>query len=114
MATSLAFMIQGREEKLEMPEANTEQTIDQLRAAIVELMSSNGIQPPESPSQIRLIYSGKILKGGDVLKNIINTSVKPPYTMQIMIRPAGCEPEKEQHVQEEQVEDSGDSCCLLI
>ena len=106
-------MIGGREEKLQMPEANLNNTIDELRVEIVGLLRSNNIIPPESPNQIRLIYSGKILKGPEKLESVINTSVQPPYTMQLMIRPPGSEPEKEQVHSQESTEDN-EGCCLLI
>ena len=116
MTVSLAFMLAGVEDKLLLPEAKLSQTVDELRAEVLDLIKSRGINSAESPQQIRIIYSGKILKGKEPLDSVINQAIQPPYTMQLMIRPKGCEPEKERTPDQNFPTDQpyNETCCLLI
>ena len=109
-------MLAGIDDKMTLPEARLTQTVDELRVEVLDLIKSFGVNSAETPQQIRIIYSGKILKGKEPLDSVINQSIQPPYTMQLMIRPKGCEPEKDrtpdQNFPTDQPEN--ETCCLLI
>jgi len=110
MTTSLAFMLPGRENKIEFNNASNKMTVLQVREKVCELMAAEGMTPPELPAQVRLIYHGRILKDNDILESLLNPDIEPPITLMTMIRP------KESVINEAAQPippDSSNKCCLL-
>lgn len=113
MTTILQFMLPGHEEKLSLPEAPLSWTVEEIRHKLLSILKDKKSNPPESSSQIRLIYSGRVLRGSNHLENIINKEIQPPYTFQILIGPPGSNPEPVAQLFNDTSEQK-DGCCLLI
>ena len=113
MTTSLQFMLPGREDKIPMNEVSLNYTVQDIRQALLPKVSEIKQNPPTTSSQIRLIYNGRVLIGTTPLDNIINKSIDPPYTFQILIGQLGSNPDPSEQPPIDTSEQK-DACCLLI
>lgn len=86
MTTHVAFMITGCPNKLEYKEAPNSASISSLKDEAMRLMTENNLSLPKTKEQLRLIYSGKILKDTDKLESLVNPDIEPPITFLVMIR----------------------------
>ena len=84
-------MVSGREAKIEMPDVDNNKSFSAVKDSLMEILTSENIAP-KSKDQIRLIYSGRIIKDTDMVESIVNPEIQPPYTLQLMIRPEGSAP----------------------
>lgn len=110
MTTSLAFMITGRENKIEMNDVDCSKTIRELKSEIMnELANDNPTL--KVIEQIRFIYSGKFLNDNDKVESIVKKDIEPPYTIQIMIRSESAIQQSEKQEEENKVEKK---CCNIF
>jgi hypothetical protein len=86
MTTALAFMVARVEEKIVYPDVETTTPISVLKTRLLPDLQSHNVAV-EQARQIRLIYSGRILKDTDQVASLVNPSIEPPYTLQVLVRP---------------------------
>ena len=104
----IQFMIQGQEQKIEIADADPEQKIMEIKEKLVPLVSPL-FTYAIAPTQIRLIYSGRILKDDQTVSSLLSKEVEPPITVILMVKPSDA-PEREPSPDNE---DEGCKCLLL-
>jgi hypothetical protein len=110
MTTTIAFMVARVEQKIIYPDVDTTTQISALKNRLLPDLQSQNVAV-EQADQIRLIYSGRILKDNDQVTCLVNPSIEPPYTLQVLIRPIDAPAGPSRSPQSNH---SPKGCCLLL
>ena len=100
-------MVARVENKIDYHDVNNNDTFGSVKGRLLSDLQANGVSVT-SQNQIRLIYSGRILKDDDRVGSIRSDLIKPPYTLQVVIRLEGF-PSEDQNPPA-----NDNSMCILI
>jgi hypothetical protein len=109
-------MVSRVEQKIIYPDVETTTHISALKNRLVPDLQSHNVAV-EQAHQIRLIYSGRILKDTDQVSSLVNPSIEPPYTLQVLVRPLDAPDASNQSPQSNgssKPNISSEGCCLLL